>query len=491
MTPGAAPRKQFSSPWISKIFPLLIVAGASVLMTLSARGDLWHDEVWSILFAESAITPLELFFFNHDNNHLLNTLFLYLIGDQDHFIVYRLLSILSGIGALLLVGHIARRLWGNRDAILALILCGFSFPLILMFSEARGYAPAIFFSLLAFACLLRIGDSLKPLPLLLFWAACVLGILAHATFVIIFFAMPAYSLLLLSVAHKRRTTLYPRVVRLFYIYGPPLIFMAGLYLWFFSSMIIGGGPEVSKTQNILQSISLPFGHIWKPGIAVVTGVVTVLIMVAGCFLLFRQQNRLWSFFVAALIAIPVLIVSITRPSYFSPRYLTICLPFFYLLAAHLLGTLVTSGKWKKWMAIVLLALFITGNAQPMVSLLLNGRGQYRAAFEAIVKHSDGDRVVISGDDYYKMMRLILFYRRFLPSSPEIQYAKPSEWEQQRPDWFIAFSWRPEKQPLPLIVIPYIGSYALFGEYRYSGYGSGWHWFLYQKAPPKEQPVPAG
>ncbi|WP_153304432.1 hypothetical protein [Desulfosudis oleivorans] len=360
-----------------------------------------------------------------------------------------------------------------------------------MFSEARGYAPAIFFSLLAFACLLHVGDPLKTLTLLLFWAACVLGILAHATFVIIFFAMLSYSLTLFSVAHKRGQKLYTQTIRLFFIYGPPAIFMTVLYLWFFSPMMIGGGPEVSKAQNILQSLSLPFGHIWKPKIAVVAFTVTALIMVAGCFLLFRQQNRLWSFFVASLIAIPVLIVGITRPSYFSPRYLTICLPFFYLLTARLLGTLVTSGKWNKWMAIFLVALFIAGNAQPMVSLLLNGRGHYKAALEAIIEHSDGDKVVISGNDYYKMMRLILFYRRFLPSSPEIQYAKPSEWEQQQPDWFITFSWRPEKQPLPLIVMPYIGSYALFGEYRYSGYGSGWHWFLYQKAPPKEQPVPAG
>ncbi|MDY6832997.1 MAG: hypothetical protein SWC96_14365 [Thermodesulfobacteriota bacterium] len=360
-----------------------------------------------------------------------------------------------------------------------------------MFSEARGYAPAIFFSLVAFACLLHVGDPLKTLTLLLFWAACVLGILAHATFVIIFFAMLSYSPALLSVAHKRGQKHYTQPIRLFFIYGPPVIFMAVLYLWFFSPMVFGGGPEVSKTQNILQGLSLPFGHIWKPGVAVFTGIVTVLIMGAGCFLLFRQQNRLWSFFVTALIVAPTMIAGITRPSYFSPRYLTICLPFFYLLTARLLSTLVTSGKWKKWMAIVLLALFIAGNAQPMVSLLLNGRGHYKAALETIMEHSDGDKAVISGDDYYSIMRLVLFYRRFLPSSPEIQYVKPSEWEQQQPDWIITFSWRPEKQPPPLIIMPHIGSYRLFDEYRYSGYGSGWHWFLYQKAPSKGQPVPAG
>lgn len=490
MTSSDKVKTPFPASSILTAVSFFIIAGASALMFLAARGDLWHDEIWSILFAESATTPLELFFFNHDNNHLLNTLFLYLVGNQRHLIVYRLFSVLSGIGSLLLVGHIAQNLWGNLEKLLALVLCGFSFPLILIFSEARGYAPAILFSLLAFACLPRVADSLKPLPFLLFWAACVLGILSHATFVIVFFAMAVYALSLLFAAHGQQKPLYPQAIRLFLVYGPPAIFMAGLYLWFFSSMIIGGGPGVSKWQTILQSLSLPFGHIWKPVVAIFAGITTALVMVAGCFLLYRQKNRLWCFFVTALLAAPVLLLVITRPSYFSPRYLTICLPFFYLLAARLLSALATSGRWNKWITIVLMALFIAGNTQPMFSLLLNGRGHYKAALDAIVKHSAGDKVVISGEDYYSIMRLVLFYRRFLPSSPVIQYAKPSEWEQQQPDWLITHG-QGQDRPLPIIVMPIIGSYRLFDEYRYNGYGSGWHWFVYQKAPHKEDPVPAG
>jgi len=483
MTPGASPQKQFFSPWVLKTLPLLLVTGASILMVLSARGDLWHDEVWSLLIIEEVKTVLGILTFRHDNNHLLNTLFLYLVGNQTHFIVYRLLSILSGVGSLLLMDHIARKLWGNRDAILALVLCGSSFPLILIFSEARGYAPAIFFSLLAFACLLRVEDSLKPLPLLLFWAACVLGILAHATFVIIYFSLLVHSLYLTSTPNGGGKPFNKHIIRLIAVYGPPLIFMAGLYLCFFSSMIIGGGPINSKWWTLLQIMAFPLRHTEYPGITIFASIITVLLVVSGNYLLYRHKDRLWCFFTTAILVAPIFLISVIRPTYLPPRYFNICLPFFYLLTARLLSTLHTKNKWSRWTAAVLIVVFIAGNTQQMFFLILQGRGQYKAALETIIKHTAGDKISITSDIYPNIsFRLMKFYCRFLSSSPKIiLYVAPPYWEKQKPDWIITHGWGSRAKPLPLIVMPYIGSCSLFGEYRYSGYGSGWHWFLYKKA----------
>lgn len=59
---------------------------SSVLFVFAALGDLWFDEIWSVAFAEMAETPLDLLiYFQHDNNHLLNTLFIYAIGQQNSF----------------------------------------------------------------------------------------------------------------------------------------------------------------------------------------------------------------------------------------------------------------------------------------------------------------------------------------------------------------------------------------------------------------------
>ncbi|MFZ5562622.1 MAG: hypothetical protein ACOZBW_01110, partial [Thermodesulfobacteriota bacterium] len=480
MTSSDKVKTPFPAASILTAVSFFIIAGASALMFLAARGDLWHDEIWSILFAESATTPLELFFFNHDNNHLLNTFFLYLVGNQRHLIVYRLFSVLSGIGSLLLVGHIAQKLWGNLEKLLALVLCGLSFQLILMFSEARGYAPAILFSLLAFACLLSIAASLKPLPLVLFWVACGLGILAHATFFIVYLAIFVYSLPRLPHEFQEKKSHHSQATRLLFVYGPPTIFMAGLYLWFFAPVIIGGGPAAPKGRTAIQSISLPFGQIWEPGMAIFTGIVTILMIVSGLYLIHRQNNRLWYFFATALIAAPILLVAVTRPPYFSPRYFTICLPFFYLLAARLLSTFFTGNNLRRWAAAAFVAVFIAGNMQQTIPLVIKGRGHYKDALDAIMKYSKENRITVSGDDYYTIMRLILFYSRFLPSSPEIRYIKPSDWKRQKPDWIILHAQGPKEKPLPLIVMPDIGCYRLFGEYRYCGYGSGWHWFVYQK-----------
>ena len=142
---------------------------AAGLITAAARGDLWLDEVYSISFAESASSVWEIFSrFQVDNNHVLNTLYLYLIGKHKLLMIYRLLSIFTGFGSVLLVGLIARK-WGLLEQLFSLLLAGTSYPLILLFSEARGYAPAIFFALLCLAILLYSRQQMSLFRLTIFW----------------------------------------------------------------------------------------------------------------------------------------------------------------------------------------------------------------------------------------------------------------------------------------------------------------------------------
>ena len=54
-----------------------------MLIVAAARGDLWLDEIWSLLFVRASRSVTDLFArFRHDNNHLLNTLFLYYLGER-------------------------------------------------------------------------------------------------------------------------------------------------------------------------------------------------------------------------------------------------------------------------------------------------------------------------------------------------------------------------------------------------------------------------
>ena len=75
------------------------------------------------------------------NNHHLNSLLLFAIGDRQlgepPWLIYRLPAFAAGVGSVVLAGVLA----GRRASLagwLALLLAGTSFPLIFYSSEARG-----------------------------------------------------------------------------------------------------------------------------------------------------------------------------------------------------------------------------------------------------------------------------------------------------------------------------------------------------------------
>src|SRR3972149_11120471 len=113
------------------LIALAILFGA--LRVAAALGDLYIDEVWSLYFAKSSWT--EIFRIRHDNNHLLNTLYLRALGEsvfnmggEPVFLSYRLLSIVSGTLSLLLLGFIGMKR-GALEAFTLVILAGLSYPL--------------------------------------------------------------------------------------------------------------------------------------------------------------------------------------------------------------------------------------------------------------------------------------------------------------------------------------------------------------------------
>ena len=75
-----APRKIDSLKWIYVGSCLLIVAVAALLRARSAMNDLWMDEIWSVELVRELHSPLEIFTkIHHDNNHYLNSLFIYFV----------------------------------------------------------------------------------------------------------------------------------------------------------------------------------------------------------------------------------------------------------------------------------------------------------------------------------------------------------------------------------------------------------------------------
>ena len=73
--------------------PLLVIAGcAAILRLAAAANDLWFDEIWSLwLIASEAQAPWDLFRggMRHDNNHLLNSLYLFWLPPHLPPLTYR------------------------------------------------------------------------------------------------------------------------------------------------------------------------------------------------------------------------------------------------------------------------------------------------------------------------------------------------------------------------------------------------------------------
>ncbi len=90
----------------------------------------------------------------HDNNHPLNSLFLWLVGPTPHWVAYRALAVICSGGTLVLTLLLSRRR-GPLEAVASVTLMAASYPLVVYGSEARGYAPATFFALAAFLLLER------------------------------------------------------------------------------------------------------------------------------------------------------------------------------------------------------------------------------------------------------------------------------------------------------------------------------------------------
>lgn len=445
------------------------------LIVAAAVGDLWLDEIWSIEIVRAASGPMEIFTrFHHDNNHVLNTLFLWLVGAQNTLFLYRLFAIVSGMAALLLVGYLAQD-WGSAEALLGVVLTGISYPLVVYFSEARGYAPAILFALLSYALLRRNQCEFSLYRLIVFWTASILGILSHLSFVIV-----STALLLFSLANAIRTEdpYRTRLASILAHHVPPFAFLGWFYLFFVRDMVVGGGSPTKNWDVITQAATLLFGfpeNVFFGGLGVLC---LIAVIVAGSYTLYRNRDQQWPFFGLVLVVTPTLMLMVARPEPLYVRYLILCFPFFYLLLSYLLCQGYRVSKTARAGVIAAVALMLGGQTYKLVSLIELGRGSYRAALARILDNSPEGVVRIGSDHDFRNRVLVDFYAPPLARSHTIRYIPRAEWNREQPDWILTHSGEASDQPPPDIAVPGVGVYHFVAAYRFSGL-SGWNWFLYR------------
>lgn len=117
-----------------------------------STGELWLDEIWSLALAAQLKSASQIFTIHHDNNHYLISLWMLFCGVRKAWWLYRVPSILAGMGAALAAIRIGWR-QSRETAFVAGLLISLSYLAVFYSSEARGYAIACCMALVGYDCM--------------------------------------------------------------------------------------------------------------------------------------------------------------------------------------------------------------------------------------------------------------------------------------------------------------------------------------------------
>jgi hypothetical protein len=477
-----------SSPWLYFVVCLAVLAAATAVRIKAACNELWLDEVWSLYFARQVVWPWDIITkIHHDNNHYLTTWFSYFIGPGSDWLEYRILSLLAGVGTVVLAGLIGRR----RDAasaLLAMMLTGSSYVLVLYSSEARGYAPAVFFSFLSFYSLDRYFETNDWPFALMFSLSAVLGLLSHWTFAGFYAAALAWSVYRLATS---RLGLKQTVVAASSCHTVPILFGATLYLVDLRYTAVGGGTPTSLpgvyADALAWALGAPASHVGM----LAPFAAAAAILIVGLRMLWRVRPDLCVFFAGAIVVFPLLAALQGGHSIFYVRFFVIGIAFFLILCSFVLANLYRRGPLGKTICVLLLLAYFAANGWHVASLFEYGRGHYDEAIRFMKEHSIQRPPTVGGDSDLRIGMLLDYYDR--PSSQdEMRYYSCGSWPPEGPEWIVL-----EKEPFqaPVPPVPQLKDKA-GNEYECvkvfpTAPLSGLHWFIYHKraTPPIPSPAP--
>jgi hypothetical protein len=470
---------QSINKWLAWIIFAVLVG--SLLRILACSTQFWLDEVWSWRSALEIKTPLQVFTSIHnDNNHYLNTLWMFMLGNQKDWWLYRLPSLIAGIISIPLMALIASR-QGRFQAVSAALSTAFCYFLVLYSSEARGFAGAVLFSLLCLDQMQRYFQRKSLLHSVLFTLFAVAGLLSQLTFLYAYFAMAIWGL---YCAVKDKTPSGTLAGYLAYTFPIVAFFTLGKIDWQY--WIVGGGPKVNALQSASAAASLvlgqPLDRLFSPLMLCVVSAVIIY----ECVMQAREGRNLWVLYGSALFLTPAMALVIAHPDAVYPRHFVICAPFFLLLFADFCARIWRTRR--KHMAIIVMAVFCLANTTKAVAFFRDGRGQYIQAVTHL-SQSD-DRTVGSTFDFQTSM-MIAYYNQFLPPDRQLVFVPQKEWPRDPPQWIINSLWNMRKDngsyvdiagdfmPAPRLNFPF-GTYQLVKEYPFTSEVSGSSWVIYHR-----------
>ncbi len=488
----ASPKKASpAGPAARAGWPVLLVGCLTILLLTAAglrfqgaRNDLWLDEVIAIDSARQASAPMDIIATNRtepgsplrlDGQHQLYTLYLYAIGPQGDPLIFRLPSLLAGIGTVALAWLIGRR----RDlscAMFAALLVSFSYVLTLYSSEARGYALELFFAFAGFYTLDRYLETNRWPFAVLFSLSVIFGLLAQLTFVCFYlaaFAWCAYRLIR-SHADLKRILLVGA-----WCHAAPAVFMAWLYDVHIRDIgTVGGTPSPSLIHSYGTALAWTFGPPSGSAWMFLACVIAVAALYAGIGRLWREKADVFILYLGVILVFPILLIVARGSDIVYVRYFLVSIGFLLLLCSVLLSSLYQHGRLGRLACALLLIVYVATNGGQMATLFEYGRGQYRDAMRYMKEHATRSPVLIGGTQDYGTGTELRYYGPTVMGSSGWQYLRHGTWPPEGPEWLVC-EVESFEAPVPPEAAIQDGrhTYEFVQTFRTAPL-SGLHWFLY-------------
>ncbi len=454
---------------------VLVLAGTAIRLAASG-GDLWIDEVWSLdnlalvqALGDTGSWAALLF---HFNTHPLNTIYLALIGPDAPVVIYRLLSIASGAGAIVFAAMIGARHGGKWGLIYgAVVAC--SYPMIHYASEARGYGPMLFFAFLSVWLMQRHLERPDGAGAAAIAMALVFGLLSHLTFAIAIAGLAAWALWARYLECRS-------IQRTFQMLAPPFL-PAALYLILYGivaakAFVIRGNIFEPATMAVAKFAGNALGLDPAGPSSIGLLCIYVAATVTGVIWLFRLNTPGLPLYAVVVVLCPLSAIVVETKPYLLAMYFLITLPFAMLLALDVGRELTKrSGLMGRAVLAAALAFFFASNLDATARFLGPKRGDYGRAVAAIAADSSAP-VSVTGSPDFSVGTLIRYHAKRLGLENQVAFA-----ERPAPAarWHI---WRVTPGASPPARLQVDGA-GFDLDRRYTHWGlSGDTWALYRRQP---------
>lgn len=399
------------------------------LRLASARGDLWLDEIWSLRSLERLHRAGEILWgLPFDNNHILNSLWLWIVGPHAPPVLIRLESIVVGTLTVPMAARFCGRA-GPVAAIAGAALAALGAIFVQFGSEARGYAGLLLMIFVA-------ADALEDFILepsgggrVRFAGAVALGAFFHLTMLFDAAILAIATLLRLYELGRPRRQLVTSGVELAFagVLGalPAVGFLATSVLST-HSLHLGTSTPFSFTglaHSLTTIYAATLGLPYDLPIALTVFVCAALTLAAIFYVGARAAILpLTSILLPALFALLA-----QAPNVQYPRFFLIATLGLVVLTSRVAAKLWSEGQRLPVACVALL--LILGNGIHAYDLIRLGRGDIQTLVARMEAHGASTFATNLPAETWVSLH-------FYDPRGELREVRPSDWCGDAPDWYV-------------------------------------------------------